>query len=65
MVKISSQNKYPCLKFRSNRIERLLCIALGDASNVVIVVLNIAVKAAIEIIKADHDPSELVYNAIS
>ena len=43
----------------------VLFIARGEASNVVIVVLNIAVNAAREISIQNSDPKFVVYNAIS
>ena len=59
------QIMYPLLKLLLNNSWEVLCIALGEASKVVIVVLNIVVKAAIAINMYENSPKFLVYNLIS
>jgi len=59
------QNQYDFFMVFFERIETVALKALGDASKVVSVVLNIVVKAAIAIIRYVQSPITFVYNPMS
>ena len=65
ITKTKTQNKYEDITIGNFKILAVFAIALGDASKLVSVVLNIVVNAAIPIIQYAPFPKLSVYNAMS